>query len=132
MKNKNNFKSIIFYVVLIGIIVVATASIFNTMQRDELVYSDIVTMFKSGEVKSFEIDEGNNLVFTTRSGVTHTYRLLDISIFYGDLNDTIQQQLANGTIERYNYAEPTNIPWWVSRLPYVLVLLVCGGLFIFF
>jgi cell division protease FtsH len=132
MKNKNNFRSIIFYVVLIGIIVMATASIFNTMQRDELVYSDIVTMFKAGEVKTFEIDEGHNLIFTTRSGVTHTYRLLDISIFYNDLNDTIQQQLANGTIEKYNYAEPTNIPWWVSLLPYVLVLLVCGGLFIFF
>ena len=129
---KNNLKVILFYVVLIGVILIATAGIFNSVQPEKLVYSDIVTMFKSGQVKSFEIDEGNNLAFKTADGKSYTYRLLDISIFYNDLNDTIQEQLANGTIEEYTYAEPTNIPWWVSLLPGAIILIVLIALFVVF
>lgn len=128
---KGNLKIILFYVVLIGVILIATAALFSNMNTEQLLYSDIVTMFKNGEVKIFEIDEKNNISILTHEGNTYTFRLLDISIFYNDLNDIIQKQLEDGIIESYNYAEPVEIPWWVSLLPYALLIILFVGLWIY-
>lgn len=128
---KGNFKIILFYVVLIGVILIATAALFGNMNTESLIYSDIIVMFNNGEVKAFEIDEKNNITILTHKGQTFSFRLLDISIFYNDLNETVQKQLADGTIESYNYAEPVEIPWWVSLLPYVLLIVLFIGLWIY-
>ena len=128
---KGNLKIILFYVVLIGVILIATAALFSNMNTEQLLYSDIVTMFKNGEVKIFEIDEKNNISILTHEGNTYTFRLLDISIFYNDLNAIIQKQLEDGIIESYNYAEPVEIPWWVSLLPYALLIILFVGLWIY-
>ena len=126
MNKKGNTKVIIFYVVLIALILVAVGTLLSNVNTQKLQYSQIVEMFRNEQVKSFEIDENNNLKMVDQNGKVYSYRLLDISIFYNDLNDTVQDQLNRGVIQSYNYAEPTNIPWWVSLLPYVLLI----GLFI--
>ncbi len=128
---KGNFRIILFYVVLIGVILIATAALFGNMNTETLLYSDIVTMFNNGEVKAFEIDEKNNLTILTHEEETYSFRLLDVSIFYNDLNETVLRQLADGTIENYNYAEPVEIPWWVSLLPYVLLIALFIGLWFY-
>ncbi|MHB1150962.1 MAG: ATP-dependent zinc metalloprotease FtsH [Eubacteriales bacterium] len=128
---KGNLKIILFYVVLIGVILIATAALFGNMNTDTLIYSDIVVMFNNGEVKAFEIDEKNNITILTHEGATYSFKLLDLSIFYNDLNELVQQQLADGTIESYNYAEPVEIPWWVSLLPYVLLIALFIGLWLY-
>ncbi|NCU27754.1 FtsX-like permease family protein, partial [Candidatus Nomurabacteria bacterium] len=117
--------------VLIGVILIATAALFGNMDTETLLYSDIVTMFNNGEVKAFEIDEKNNLTILTHEEETYSFRLLDVSIFYNDLNETVLRQLADGTIENYNYAEPVEIPWWVSLLPYVLLIALFIGLWFY-
>ena len=58
---KNNFKVIIFYIVLIAIIVVSVSMFFKTPTPEKLEYSDIVEYFKTDSVVSFNIDEDNNL-----------------------------------------------------------------------
>ena len=125
-KKGNNTKVIIFYVVLIAVILFSVGSLLSGAAVKKMQYSDIVEMFKNEEVKKFTIDEKNNLVITDQQGREYTYRLLSISIFYEDLNDLVQQQLDDGIIESYNYEEPANIPWWVSFLPYIILI----GLFI--
>ncbi|MBQ4601516.1 MAG: ATP-dependent zinc metalloprotease FtsH [Clostridia bacterium] len=125
-KKGNNKRVLIFYVVLILGILLCVGTLLSGVASKELKYSDIVEMFKNEEVKSFTIDEKNNLIIKDQKGVEYTYRLLSISIFYEDMNDLVQEQLDKGIIESYNYEEPTNIPWWVGFLPY----LALGGLFI--
>ncbi len=127
MKKKgNNKRVLLFYVVLIAVILFSVGTLLSNAVQKELKYSDIVEMFKNEEVKSFTIDEKNNLVIKDQKGVEYTYRLLSINIFYEDMNDLVQEQLDKGIIESYNYKEPTNIPWWVSFLPYLALI----GLFI--
>jgi cell division protease FtsH len=121
---KNNLKVIIFYVVLIGVILIATAALLNNMQQDELAYSDIVDLFTSGKVKNFEIDEKNNITIITQNDQVYSYKLRDLSIFYSDLNELILAQHENGVIASYNYASPVDIPWWVSLLPYVIIIVL--------
>ncbi|MBR5515922.1 MAG: ATP-dependent zinc metalloprotease FtsH [Clostridia bacterium] len=123
MKKKGNIKVLIFYLVIITVTVFLVGSMLGDSTKEELVYSDIKTMFEKGEIKSFEIDKNNLLKFTTQDGEEKEFRLISLKIFYNDLNDTIQKQLKNGTIEEYNYIEPTNIPWWVSLLPYAVIII---------
>ncbi len=125
-KKGNNKRVVIFYIVLITVILFSVGTLLSDAISKELKYSDIVEMFKNEEVKSFTIDEKNNLIIKDQKGVEYTYRLLSISIFYEDMNDLVQAQLEEGIIESYDYEEPANIPWWVSFLPYLALV----GLFI--
>ena len=125
-KKGNNKRVIIFYVVLIAVILFSVGTLLSGAVQEKLKYSDIVEMFRNEEVKSFTIDEKNNLIIKDQKGIEYTYRLLSVSIFYEDMNDLVQEQLKEGIIESYDYKEPTNIPWWVGLLPY----LALGGLFI--
>ncbi|MBQ7500794.1 MAG: ATP-dependent zinc metalloprotease FtsH [Clostridia bacterium] len=123
-------KAIIFYIVLIVLVLVATTSLLNSAVKEEIKYTDVLTAFKSGEVVSFEIDQNNKLTYVTKDGVKHTYTLLYFEVFYNDLHDTIEEQYEAGTLT-YNYDEPTEIPWWVSILPYIIMIALFIGLWVF-
>ncbi len=129
---KNNFKVILFYVVLIGVIIFSAAALFNSIPTDEITYNDVVDYFRNEQVKEFIIDENNNLKMLIRvvspSGTENeavvTYRLRDFALFYTDLGELIQTQSEAGIIEDYDYPAPVDIPWWVSLLPYIIVIVL--------
>lgn len=136
---KNGLKIAIFYIVLIGIILVATASLWGTIPEEKLIYSEVVDLFKNEQVKQFEVDEDNNLsmiVRTTLSDGTEgegyvTYKLRDVSLFINDLGELIEVQHENGIITAYDYPPPYNIPWWVSLIPYVIVIVLLIAMWMF-
>ncbi|MBE6573609.1 MAG: ATP-dependent metallopeptidase FtsH/Yme1/Tma family protein [Ruminococcaceae bacterium] len=131
MKKKGNTKTLIFYILLIAVILFSVGQLLGTGSSDKLTYSKMVELFKEEKVKSFEIDETNNITIQTNSkdgNKSYSYRLRSLELFHKDLSETIEQQREDGIIKNYNYAEPTNIPWWVSILPYVLMI----GLFVAF
>ena len=131
MKKKGNTKTLIFYILLIAVILFSVGQLLGTGSSEKLTYSKMVELFKEEKVKSFEIDETNNITIQTNSkdgNKSYSYRLRSLELFHKDLSETIEQQREDGIIKNYNYAEPTNIPWWVSMLPYVLLI----GLFVVF
>ena len=130
-KKRGNSKALIFYIVLIAIVIFTVSSLLSGVSQKKLQYSEIVQMFKDEQVKSFVIDEKNNLIIKDQKGLEHTFRLLDISIFYSDLNDLVQEQLDAGIIESYNYEEPANIPWWVGMLPYAIMIGLVVALWVY-
>ena len=85
---KSNLKIVLIYVVLIGVIILATASLWNTIPSEEILYSDIRAYFVKEQVKSFVIkdatltmeirqtDESGNLTDKTKEV---KYELGDIS-----------------------------------------------------
>ena len=120
---KNNFKIGIFYVLLIAVIIFATASLFSGMPSEELVYSDIRSYFTNEEVKSFILDE-DVLEMELHSGETVTYELRDVSFFVAEFRDIIAEQYDSGIIEEYDYPKPYELPFWVSFLPYIIVIVL--------
>ena len=127
---KSNLKVIIFYIVLIAVIVVATASLFSSVANSGLLYSDVVELFKEGRVKNFQIDGSNTLTMIVRVNeegeaeklAEYTVKLRSFDKFLNDLDETIKAQKAEGIIEKYDYPPPTEFPWWVSFLPYLIVI----------
>ncbi|MBQ7721256.1 MAG: AAA family ATPase, partial [Clostridia bacterium] len=128
---KNSYKILIFYIVLIAVILIAATAMFNRSSSEKLIYSDIVTKFKNEEVKVFELDDTNTLTLKTQDGQVYTYRLRDISIFYADLGELIADQHERGIITDYDYPAPIDIPWWVSLIPYVIIIVLMIALWIY-
>ena len=54
-----------------------------------------------------------------------TYDLYSFSVFYEDFHDLIWEQSEAGIIEAYEYEPGGSIPWWVSIIPYAILLI--GG-----
>lgn len=125
---KSNRKMLIFYVVFILLVVFAASMVANEGTNTKITYSDIVDYFKGEKVDSFVIDEDNVITLKLKDSTTVKYRLKDFYIFYEDLNETIEEQRAKNILTSYDYEPRTVIPWWVSFLPYVIVILVMVGI----
>ncbi|MBQ8508898.1 MAG: ATP-dependent zinc metalloprotease FtsH [Clostridia bacterium] len=121
---KSNYKILIFYVVLIGVILVATAALFGNTPGEQVIYSDIDTLFYEQQVRAFEIDSNDRLTILTKDNRTITFALRDYEMFLNQFGDIIEEQYRAGIIESYNIAEPVEIPWWVSLLPYAIVIIL--------
>lgn len=88
-------------------------------------------MFTNKEVKSFEVDKNNRVVIAKKDGKVVQYQLRDFSIFYYDFSDMIKEQVADGTIEKYEYEPLAVTPWWAKALPTVAVMVVIALLWFY-
>lgn len=133
-KNRNQARDVGFYVL---ILVILLASVFAMTQnkdaREELQYSQVVELFETEQVKSFYTLD-NELVMTLYTTddngkeIVVTHELLSVSILREDLGELIDEQRAEGILTVFNYKPPTPISWWVSLMPY-LVLIVLVAVF---
>ena len=130
---KSNFKTVILYVVLISVVLlVATQLLGEASPKDELTTQDIFGYFERGEVKSFELDQDANLeiVLNDEKGTEISARLLDYELFRDKIFIPFILDNPENTVE-YNLKEPTQIPWWVEFLPYVVIFVLFIGFWIF-
>ena len=128
---KSNLKIILFYLVLIAVIIFFVAQVFTTTQADKLVYSDIVTYFEQEQVSSFVVDEEYMLTMKLKDGSEVSYQLKSLTIFRDDLGDLILEQKSAGILESYDYEPETVLPWWVSMLPYLIIIVIFVALWFF-
>ena len=129
---KKNYKLAIFYTVLtVGIILSLWLMFRSINTADSIVYSDLMEMFTNKEVKSFEVDKNNRVVIAKKDGKVVQYQLRDFSIFYYDFSDMIKEQVADGTIEKYEYEPLAVTPWWAKALPTVAVMVVIALLWFY-
>ena len=143
---KKNLFSILSFLLLITLVIVAVAFILKGNEEDP-VYSDIVELFENigvnGEesVKTFTLEASNKLTVITTKDKKIVYHLQDRERFYEDCYEYVlaynqkidehNQSVSSGNkIEKmkYDLVEPTKIPVWVSILPYVAIILLLGGL----
>lgn len=121
---KSNAKIIVFYLVLIAAILIAASALFSEPASDKLMYSDIIDLFENEQVDSFVVKQNNDLILQTKDGKTLEFTLRSLDLFERDLKDLILKQQQEGIITEYTYEEPTQIPWWVSLLPYVVIIVL--------
>ena len=150
---KVNFKNIILLIVIVALMIVGV-SIFNgiTKQQDEIVYGEIASYFDKNLITSIKIDE-NNLVTGTRYNlVTNNDGSMAIEVdkngkpvetefkfqlawtFQAEAIDTLaQNEIKEGNLspENYDIKAPKQTPWYVAYLPYIVIILVFIGLWIF-
>ncbi len=127
---KSNHKLFIFYAILIVALIGLSTFIIQSMGNTSTEvddYSKVVSDFKSGEVKEFDITDNNVIKYKKGDNKVYVYELRDINLFYNDLGEVIEEQREAGTLTRYNY-EPLANNIWLQFIPYVILFV---GLIIF-
>lgn len=121
---KNNLRIILFYVIIAVLFISFAGKLLSDMDsiRKDPVYSDIKDLFKNEEVKQFEVTEDNILNIVLQDGGKVSYRLRSVDYFILELGDLIDSQKEEGIITSYDYRAPQPQAWWVSFLPYVLII----------
>ena len=124
---KSNLKVIICYLLAIAAVIGVIAVIYRTTtgQQEALTYDKVISYFQNQEVRSFKVDNKNNLtmmvvtkdangnIVTGTNGaellVKKTYKLARVDYFHEDLDDLILAQIQSGVITKAEY-EPASWP----------------------
>ncbi len=128
---KNNGKAIIFYIILIIGMLVVSSVLLDTTGEKKMQYSEVIELFEAKEVDSFVVKNDNTLELFTKEGKKISFKLRDLSLFEKDLKETILEQKKEGIITEFHYEEPKSYPWWVSFVPYIIMIVVFVGIWIF-
>ena len=121
---KGSIKVIIFYVVLISVLIIAITSILGNANNSNYTYGEIVEMFKQEKITECYVGNDNILYLKDVDGKTITYEIRELGMFYTDLNELILEQTEKGIITKYDYEPIQKTPWWLSFLPYIIVMVI--------
>ena len=130
MKRKD-LKVILIYAVLLIGIVLFLSRMFDGAGVEPLSYDDVVLYFTNGEVEEFNMAPNNLLTMKLKDGGEISYKVANLSIFHADLGELIVKQIADGTLKG-EYEPATTLPWWVNLLPYVLVIALVIGAWVYY
>ena len=122
MKKNNGWG--IFWLFLIGAVIITAVSLGTGSNVKQIDYSDVREYFRNEQVVEFTVDDDNVLMIKLAGGETVMHRLRDISIFYYDLSELIEEQAAAGIIKNYDYEASAVTPAWVRFLPILIVILL--------
>lgn len=141
---RSNIKTIILYAVLIiGIIIVASSVLRNINADTKLEYSEIIDLFYEDKVEKFEINSRNILTVKTIpektedgqiiEGKTYTRTLRSLELFLYDIKDYLEGHREGKiqNLQTYDIAEPAKTSWLLSFLPYIIVIVVMIVFWIF-
>lgn len=123
---KSNKRMILFYLFFIVAIVVAATVFSNSGNTKKVKYSDITEYFYNEEVKEVVVNQNDVLILTLKNGYSVEYQFsnLSLTMFVNEMQPLIVEQQKAGIITSVDYLPATTLPWWVSFLPYVLVIVV--------
>ena len=153
-KKNGNIKIIIFYIALFLVIVVALTVMFNQKKEDKNpTYGQIVEYFKNDQVKTFTISSDNVIkleyyplkevdktpsedsteteiapakpvVDTSAKPLTLEYKLQSLELFVDNCSRYYLDPTHTNLESTYDIKAPKVMPWWVSFIPYVIVIVI--------
>lgn len=122
--NNNKMRGFGFYAIIIVLLVITVSVLLQQNDNTTVTYSQVVEAFENKQVTEFVIKD-SSLEATLKDGKTMTYELPSVELFFNDLGDTIRQEKKDGVIKSYNWTK-TEVPWWASAIPYVIMLVIFG------
>ena len=124
-------RDLTLYLLVILLMVFAVTSLQQMNRTEAPTYSQIRSYFLQEQVQSFTLKD-NTLRLTLRGEgdqtTTVTYEMSDqaLTYFYMDMRELIDDQLAAGILESYDYPPGLANSWWYNWLPSLIVLLSVG------
>jgi len=133
LKAKNRSpREIGLYIIILVIILSAFYIMYspNGPTTTSVDYSQLRRMFMSGDVLSFRVSNNNRLTAELRHNFEDsgsplvTHDLLSLDLFHADFSRYIDESMRRDPDFRFNYEPGMRIPWWVSLLPYIILIAV--------
>ncbi|MBQ2718721.1 MAG: AAA family ATPase, partial [Clostridia bacterium] len=127
---KINIKNVVLLLLLVLVFIFVAVIVTDMIaEKDPFTYRDVVTMFETDAVKSFTIDTDGYMYIVGTDGKEYTYRL-----GYNFQLEYINEIVLSGSLtnlEEYNFEEPVDTPWILEYLPYIILMLLMVGFFIY-
>ena len=133
--NNNRGRNLGFYLLIAVIAMALMYTLLGTSEAKKLEYSEIKQLFVEKKVKSF-VMEDNKLTLELREKdedgrTTIVQKMPSVTWFREDLGEIIDEQMADGTLEKYDYRAGLGSSWLVSLLPtFALILLLLGATYL--
>ncbi len=120
---------VVYLVILVAMLAGVSYMLTLSEPAEDLVYSDAVQMIKEEEVK-YVLYEDGMLYLTKHDDTTVPFDMPYISLFLDQTLELIEQQKEAGIIEDYDLRE-TEVPWWMSFVPYLVMIILMMALWYF-
>ena len=124
MKRQLNPLAALLYVLILALLFFLVVQFFNLDGTDAVPYSQVLTYFETGAVKTFSLSADGELTMEIeQNGETETVvtKIGDVAQFHADLDATIAAQRASGELLEYNLLPADDQVNWISILPYLVL-----------
>lgn len=143
---KVNVKNIVFFLLLVLVFVFGAMLLSDVGKKPETIsYGELVEAFEENKVKSFEVDSNAKItiVYYPKDAATGAWSEQTKSISYkfsydfqlNEINELAKKNYEmEGTervLETYNYAEPKETSWFLTYLPYIILIVIVIFFYIF-
>ena len=112
------------YVLVLLILFAVVTQLFSLGGGDELPYSQVLSYFETGSVRSFTLSADGALSMKVTEGgeeKTVATHIGDVEQFHADLDETIKAQHDSGMLESYDYPPAAQKIDWLTILPYLIL-----------
>lgn len=119
--------NLLIYVALLALAIFLVLNLFSGSNTVQIGYSEMRTLFLEEKVKSFEYEDGIltlKLSEAYQDSTTVEHELADVEMFREELHSVYERQLKSGIIESYNFVPDEGTPWYLSMLPYLLMMVL--------
>ncbi len=150
---KANFKNIIIFIVIVGLVIVGCSFFTDQSKKeDKFLYSDLLELFEEDLVRDFVVDEKatiklNAYVVTKNDDGTYKFELDDkgekkvkeytytfsYELQLNKIISIVEENIADGetNLVEYDFLPTQETPWYLAYLPYIITALLFLGLTIF-
>ncbi len=121
-----NWKSMLIYLLIPVLLICAIIFFSHQQTKEDVKYSEIVSMFKNDEVKEFELDlSSGSLIYKTFAAPEEAkkYSVPNVAYFLDDIRDEVEEYNENNPDNQitFDYQKGTSNSWIFSMLPTLLI-----------
>ena len=127
---KSSIKTLAFYAILIVGVILIVSFMFNDAKEEKVTYSDVVNYFKNDQVTEFVVDKDFFITMTVdtldaEGKPTGNTKTVGYQFAYGFMLENLEEYyLNNQNITAYDIEPEATMPWWVSFLPFIIILIL--------
>ncbi len=129
MKKKRNIGGFIYLAILAVILFLIFTSINKTAEPKTVTYSELVGLFENEKVEEFLV-EGAEVTCVLKDKSKVRFELSSLS--YNTFEDTVIEKFAIPQKIKFDIKEGFTLPWWVSMLPTLFIILMVVFFFVSF
>ncbi len=128
MKKRSLFHELLFYGIIIAIIVVMLSTLLSRDSGTGAIRSDseLSGYLRGDEVKEVFVDNDSNVYLTFKDGTQKSYTVASVDWFRYQFTDVMEEKGIT-----YRFEPATQLPWWVSLLPTLFIILLIVFIYIF-
>ena len=135
MNPKNNKGLIVYLSILVVLIIVASTAFAPAEKESPYKYSEIVAMFDENKVSEYTFDLGSGELVFTLKGETEkqSYTVPNVNLFINTVQTKVDEYNSENAADKvvYNLIPIADVPFWVSYMPTLLLIIAMGALWWF-